>query len=281
MKQNLMLPERNLYQPWKSVFQLLRTICCVYLAISIPLRLAFVTDFKIGKNFLGFVISDFLSTLFFSIEIMSTQVGLRGGCVLPVEEIPSSLSRFSIFNAEASTRQPLYKKAPNWISSNVIASTLMTLPLEYISLILKIKNVNILLLNRAFRVLHLPWYLSDIAQFLEDKHIIKNIGLQRTWKLFFAMALAGHWCGCIFFLVARHEARDGVIRTWPQEQGIFVLSSNDVDMTQSAPNAYIKSLYWAYITMVSHHISCIKYWKLFMYLHAVHSHINACFAVLR
>eukprot|EP00592_Proboscia_alata_P010539 CAMPEP_0194364498 /NCGR_PEP_ID=MMETSP0174-20130528/12409_1 /TAXON_ID=216777 /ORGANISM="Proboscia alata, Strain PI-D3" /LENGTH=2019 /DNA_ID=CAMNT_0039138563 /DNA_START=856 /DNA_END=6918 /DNA_ORIENTATION=- len=75
------------------------------------------------------------------------------------------------------------------------------------------------------------------------------------------MALAGHWCGCAFFFVAKHEALKGNVSTWPQAAGMYnVYSTNENDgispsfsleMHSSISQCYLKSLYWAYITMIT------------------------------
>lgn len=237
-------------------FQIMRTLCCVYLSLSIPLRCAFIWDFEIGLKYLGFVLSDLVCTLFFFVESFSTHIFARGGCVRPMEEIPSSYD--NILNRQISLRLPNILRRRRWFSLHFLLSILITLPLEYITLMTENKNANMFLLNRTLRLLYLPSYLSDIARILEVRHVVKNIGLQRTWKLFFTMALAGHWCGCIFFLVARFEAVEGDAMTWPQELGVFRIHNSLVDgsfknsiiMEQSISMAYIQSLYWAYITMV-------------------------------
>eukprot|EP00957_Ditylum_brightwellii_P202342 15329745-Ditylum_brightwellii.AAC.1 len=71
------------------------------------------------------------------------------------------------------------------------------------------------------------------------------------------MAIAGHWCGCGFFFVARDQALKGNPMIWPQDIGIYTIlsegHSNNVSLMflKDTPEAYILSLYWAYITMIT------------------------------
>ena len=75
------------------------------------------------------------------------------------------------------------------------------------------------------------------------------------------MALAGHLCGCGFYYIARYQAENGVGLTWPEVAGIYSVASTrtvsdgpsqvQVSMTSTPAEAYINSLYWAYITMIT------------------------------
>ena len=130
-----------------------------------------------------------------------------------------------------------------------------------------------LMLNRCFIIFKLSLYIEDFADFLDDRGFIKNIGMQRSWKLFFAMAIAGLWCCCGFFMVGKIEAMNRRVcevggtsysLTWPEVLGLFKVldfhddlsssGTNDVNTLQKLTSiavAFIQSLYWAYITMVS------------------------------
>jgi len=263
MIQKVHLKGLGSYETFRVPYQICRTLCCIYLSISIPFRLAFVPDYAIELQYLGFVLSDFLCTMLFAIEIIINSTPFRGSCVVPSEEI--LVSRNQINTHYPHILRSKLKCFAFHFSAGTTASIIMTLPFEYISLFTDTKYTNFLLLNRALRVTFLPIYLSDIAGILEQKKFIRNIGLQRTWKLFLTMALAGHWCGCIFFLISKYEAMKGGTSTWPQEIGIYDVKSNtlardgspifEIEMNQSEFFAYIQTLYWAYITMVRTFVS--------------------------
>jgi hypothetical protein len=124
-----------------------------------------------------------------------------------------------------------------------------TAPLEYLALIFSDANPNYFMLNRLFLLFYLPKYLSDVAT-----RYIKSSGVQRTWLLFFTMGMAAHLCACGFYYVAFQEAMNGVAMTWPEAAGIYVVDSTNAEaltgMT-SAFEAYITSLYWACVTMIT------------------------------
>jgi len=238
---------------------LIRSFFCVYLVVSIPLRLAFIPEYDIDLQQYGiFVVLDFFSTVFFIGETIS--VKFRGWQrVVPLQEhLEDERNEDSVENA-----------APWWGTESqlLLLSIVASVPLEYIVLFLvdsRTNSTNYFLMNRFIRVLYLPAYINDISKCLELKGVLKNVGLHRTWKLFFTMAIAGHWCGCGFFYIAKEEAMNGEI-TWPEDIGIFitkvVIPNNsstikmeptiEIEMLTNIPYAYILSLYWAYITMIT------------------------------
>ena len=136
-----------------------------------------------------------------------------------------------------------------------------TIPLEYLSLLSREENwSNSLLLNRLLRACFLPKYLKDLCTMLGHRGYLSNIGVIRTWLLFVAMALAGHVCGCGFFFVARRQALDGAALTWPEAYGLYAVETSitaegqrhvALIMESTLTEAYVVSLYWAYITMIT------------------------------
>ena len=104
--------------------------------------------------------------------------------------------------------------------SSLAFSVVSVLPIECVSTFIKVNNINLLILNRLLRIALLPGYLSDVSLLLEKNGLVINIRIQRTWQLFVAMALSGHWCACIFFGVAKLEALKGNSFTWPQIIGL-------------------------------------------------------------
>ena len=187
--------------------------------------------------------------------------------VVPVVTADGLLSRES----KGSRRRPRpvqYRCRP-LMSAPFLFAFLSAFPLEYVALIFTSSvastiPTNYLLLNRTLMLFDLPRHLSNISSLLGQAGILKNIGAHRAWKLFFAMALPGHWCGCGFFLVAKSQAIQGNPYTWPEEMGIYQHASTatssesqaggdtgSVLMLADSREAYIQSLYWAYITMIT------------------------------
>jgi hypothetical protein len=146
---------------------------------------------------------------------------------------------------------------PNHSWWSFVVRLLATLPLEYASLFLSEGQEwpNYLLTNRLLHLIYLPQYLNELSALLARRGYIKNIGFRRTWLLFSTMALAGHLCGSVFYLIGRKKAMDGDRTTWPEVAGIYAIESTSdgthISMIQSASEAYISSLYWAYITMIT------------------------------
>ena len=225
---------------------LVRVTLCVYLTVSIPFRLAFTTDWS-GQpglrldRYPGLSAVDLLATAFFMWETMCLIHQTPGGRVAPYGDIGNNL---------------VANKRSLRISWSFLSSLVVTLPLEYFSLLTKSQfSSNLFMLNRLLRLIYLPQYLNDVSTMMEKRGVLKNIGFQRAWKLVFAMAIAGHWCGCGFFLVASMQAQKGNKFTWPEEIGLYAVSGqlggNNLKILRSIPEVYITSLYWAFITMIT------------------------------
>ena len=266
-----------------SLFNVARTVLCGYLAVSIPLRIAFIPEFEVGMNdykYATFVVIDFVSMILFMIDAFrnyrcNRRVLKHGVQISPVHEdgdyLVGSMVQSSEFVSNTVWRSPILR---------LVLSILACLPLEYTSLLMDgtgtgTESVNYWMLNRIVIILQLPNYIEDLADYFEARGL-KNIGVQRAWKLFVAMALAGHWCCCGFFLTGKMEAIKGGDLTWPEDLDLFQTVvvqgeegqalSRSIIMVDNVLNAYIQSLYWAYITMVS----CIKYYAPFIILYAFH-----------
>lgn len=258
----------------KSLFKVARTIACVYLSVSIPLRIAFLPDFQIDGN--TFSILDFFSMALYVMDALRNyycdrHLWMGAAQITPVWTDAGgrqSTHRSTGMVAE-SLGAGMPKTMPTWKRPilSLVTSTVACLPIEYITLLQQYNGVNglvnYLMLNRILIILRLPKYIEDLADFFEA-HGLKSIGVQRAWKLFFAMALAGHWCCCGFFLAGKMEAIKGGDLTWPENLDLFQIhavndagderGSNAVRLyitVDDVLNAYIQSLYWAYITMVS------------------------------
>ena len=229
-----------------------RSIFGVYLITSVSWRLAFCPQFTLNTfEFPWFVAIDLLSTVFFSYEIFqqiravsSSSTANVSASVLPTQHEPTEQQKNdglgnSMLNCR---RREIWK---SWCS--ILFFIISTFPFEYIS---NESLVNYIMLNRLLLLMYLPDYLNDLAG-----RYFKNIGVQRTWLLFFTMGMAAHLCACGFYFVAYQEAMNGVIGTWPEAAGIWIATDENaktaVTMTTSKVEAYITSLYWACVTMIT------------------------------
>ena len=232
----------------------LRVVVSIYLIATIPWRLSFLPAFNLSRHHVGFVVLDLLSTLFFSYETAALAKMIRrtrsARSVLPTTERGDALA---VSEDERNFPNGDVRVRMIFLTYSIMA----TLPLEYLATIFLPSNeVVFFLLNRLLRIVCLPAYLRDLSTRLARKGHLTTPGVQRTLLLFFTMALAGHLCGCGFFLVAKTLARGGARMTWPEALGIYSLESAGggefrIKMESSVPEAYIQSLYWAYITLVT------------------------------
>jgi len=218
----------------------------------------------VSFQYQGFVILDLLATIFFSYETIKlaklTRSLLSPSTILPdtfehPKEETTNISQ-SLRSYEDETEP---QRRTLWSYGRVLFYFISTIPLEYLSVFfLSGDRTNYFLLNRLLRMFYLPKYLADLSTVLARKGY-SNIGVRRTWLLFFWMALAGHLCGCGFYYIARYQAENGVGLTWPEVAGVYSVVSTSIDgqsqvqvsMMSTPAEAYINSLYWAYITMIT------------------------------
>ncbi|KAL9190988.1 hypothetical protein ACHAXT_000694 [Thalassiosira profunda] len=240
-------------------------LLAVYAVASVSFRLAFCPDWSLSwAQYSGFIILDLVATIFFSYEAINiakqTAALVSPRSILPTTESPKDESAGQSVQSHDESADDVRPPRTIWACWRVFFHFASTLPLEYLSFFLSGLPANYLLLNRLLRIFFLPKYLQNLLAALARKGRLRNVGLQRTWVLFFAMALAGHLCGCGFFLVARIQAQNGVELTWPEVAGLFSVASTYTDdgleqiavrRESSAVEAWISSLYWAFVTMIT------------------------------
>ena len=225
-----------------------RCLLSIYIAVTIPLRFAFIPEFEIDLSYTyqygAFILIDLLSNIFFLLDTIAI-FHYESKAKIKPEDTEISYSQNGSFTHRNNSYETRY---------TLIISILLCLPLEYTTLTPIGDNIaaNYLIMNRFIRIFYIPSYIEDFSFMLEYKGIVKSSGIQRAWKLFFIMALAGHLCCCGFFFVAKVEAAYGRELTWVEE--LELIQSNedgDIEMLVNVAEAYIQALYWAYITMVS------------------------------
>lgn len=238
-----------------------RAIFCIYVVASIPWRLAFCPEFALSiVNFPGFVVTDLVTTVFFTYDtiFLAKQKFTVNRQVLPetVETPKDRIVKTNWLHVDEFEMYEQFEPSLSW--SNILIRLVSTLPFEFISgcgFLAAEEWPNYLMTNRMLRLIYLPRYLNELSSALARRGFIKNIGVRRTWLLFFTMALAGHLCGCVFYLIGRKEAVSGVQMSWPEVAGIYSIQSasdgTQLNIEKSAIEAYIMTLYWAYTTMVT------------------------------
>ncbi len=244
-------PKRSLFQSEKFA-PCCRAVFAVYLIASVPWRIAFCPQFTFDPEFQWFITLDLLCTIFFSFEtfrLLSKWSGTSiASSILPTTHDPTEQQQLDgLGNSMLNCRQKKTRIA--WC--NMLLFFASTAPLEYLAMVLsRVDLVSYVMMNRLLLLFYLPNYLSSVA-----RRYIKSSGIQRTWLLFFTMGMAAHLCACCFYYVAYQEAMNGVTTTWPEAAGIYLVDNNSSEpaLTQmtSASEAYITSLYWACVTMIT------------------------------
>lgn len=243
----------------KTLCNVVRTLSCVYFAVSLPFRIAFLPMFQLNfQEYAAFLALDCMSSIVFVIDTWQSFLSRRLALMNAVQVSPVTGEEFT-GDGDGRVRSGS-KKNHSILGSPVMRlglSMVACLPLEYASLVMDFEAgvVNYLMLNRVLIVMRLPSYIEDLADYFEARGL-QNIGIQRAWKLFFAMAIAGHWCCCVFFVIGKSEAMTGGDLSWTEDLGILKRQGvepgkQSIVMIESVTSAYIQSLYWAYITMVS------------------------------
>jgi hypothetical protein len=255
-----------------NVFKIARALGSIYFSVSIPFRIAFMPTFTINiHEHASFVILDLIFNVILLIDMFQTVHRHSLYTKRKKQILPSSNEDeyISSGNSEEPTYDDEEENTAIHPSIHLILSFLVCVPLEYFSLLIIRRHpqgdegannlVNYLMINKIAVILHLPSCVKDISDFFEA-HGLKSMGVQRAWKLLFAMAICGHWCCCGFFVVGKVGAKssNSDLTSWPEEIGILQVElstegsgSITVKLVDGVSNAYIQSLYWAYITMVS------------------------------
>ena len=205
-----------------------RAILTIYLVTSITYRFAFLPLYTVSFQYQGFVILDLVATIFFSYETIKlaklTRSLLSPSTILPETfEHPKDETNLSQSLRSYEERRTL------WSYGRAVFYFISTIPLEYLPVFFLSGDwTNYFLLNRLLRMFYLPKYLADLSTVLARKGYT-NIGVRRTWLLFFWMAFAGHLCGCGFYYVAKYQAENGVSLTWPEVAGAYSVESTSID----------------------------------------------------
>jgi hypothetical protein len=225
---------------------ILRNVLCIYTAVTIPLRFAFIPEFGIDLSSYGpFLVLDLMSSLYFIVDAISSFCNEdKAVQIAPMEDAEQSSSSHDL---------PLKAFRKRWY--DLIVAIFSSLLFEYITIfpaLAKSWVPNYLMANRIVRIFYLSDYFEQSILLFERNGVLINSGMQRAWKLFSVMAYTGHVCCCGFFYIAKMQAAYGSEYTWVEE--LEIIQSNDdgnVELLVSVAEGYVDALYWAYITMVS------------------------------
>ena len=251
-----------------------RAILSIYLTTSITFRFVFLPKFKLSlSKYPGFVVSDLLANIFFLYETVRLAV-LTRSLISPIPILPHTFEP-SIKDRVGHSLQSYdesvhFRPRRNiWAYLRVLFDITATLPLEYLSMMSWGENLtNFLLLNRLLRLFCVSKHITDLSTLLLQKGYMSNIGVRRTWMFLFLMAFAGHFCGCGYYYFAYQDALNGFTLTWPEVAGLYTVVTPhckaigrscainveeqvEVVMNTTVAEAYITSIYWAYITMIT------------------------------
>jgi CRP-like cAMP-binding protein len=246
-----------------------KTVSSTYWAVTIPLRIAFFPDFRINSmRWFSFIILDLFALCLFLGDAIQSYKHHR------IDYLTGKLNRISpesflVSKPEASKSErdvsPSFLVDENRSAVTkfqVVLMILASFPFEYLSILWESTESLpiILLMNRVLLVTKLPKYLEELSSLLEEVNVVRNVGIQRALKLFFAMALVGHWCSCGFFLVSKLQMAHGVHVAWVEDLELMTYTAESVkgqsdrigvELVVPVHYAYIQSLYWAYITMIT------------------------------
>jgi hypothetical protein len=125
------------------------------------------------------------------------------------------------------------------------------------------KGFQFLRLTRLLEFMRIPEHVEEIFTVLEDHEISLSAALKRTIKLALYYIISTHFAGCVFFATSYNEAllgREG----WAFQDSLITIQEVECNNSNcSAPTVlvvqniadrstqYLRSLYWAVITMVT------------------------------
>ena len=226
----------------RTVWELVLLLTQLYNVITVPFRCCFLHDFGFKAKYAPLIIGDFV---YVGLNLLELILRVRFSDSHSRIQSISSLTGidFSLGFMEA-TRMRAPKKywaESAWFYLDAVA----IFPFELLG------SNRFLYLIRLVGQYHVSQYTGLIFAMLEEKQILSNIGLQRMWTFFVAMAISGHLCGCAFYAASVHDAWAGESSTWGQLDGLWVQSNGTLDYRQELMVRYLRSIYWAYVTMVT------------------------------
>lgn len=225
------------------IWKLVVLVVVLRFMIHVPWRLGFVVDFEFSVAYISMIFVDFLSWMICMVELYY-KVQYAGGKKTILTASKLSFQRQCMEDAPRKG----YKYSI-WFYCDVVA----LFPYDVLLCWVDRPYFRMVYLPRLLLLGWLPKLLANVFRILEDRDVMQNIGLQRMWALFFTMALGGHIFACFFHAVSVEEACTHA--TWGQVDGLWESVQDGgiskVVYLKPAYTRYLRSLYWAYVTMVT------------------------------
>lgn len=231
----------------------------LYHVITIPYRCAFLTQYTLASlDYVHFIFLDFLCliTLGFDLFLMTWFSANDVTSQVITADVWPKIGEYSFLKitqlrapqSDWITSTWFYYRLASIIPFEVFASILLTDP----------ANVRYFLLPRLLGSVYIKSLLKVLFQILEDQNVLRNIGLQRMCVFFSTMTTFAHVCGCLFYAVSLSDAttKPYPSQTWGQLDGLWqvqVLDNGQVEFDYTEPlyHRYLRSVYWACVTMVT------------------------------
>ena len=143
-------------------------------------------------------------------------------------------------------------------SFRLLVCAIAVAPLEFIAFASDSRvPLTIFRTNRLLVVLVSKRIHDRMYRYLEEGRVLLNTGIQRTITLVIISAIAGHFAACAWFHLACNLAGRGQRQNWAElnfggEKPLITLDKDgEVIMLMAWANCYLRSIYWALITMIT------------------------------
>ncbi|GBG27111.1 Cyclic nucleotide-gated cation channel [Hondaea fermentalgiana] len=209
-----------------------------------------------------FLVGDIAADLLLILDLLMQRYIFRSkfdprlsSIVMPEAELVLSSTHERQREERMTSHEQYRKKVSNWIF--LVTSIICAMPLDYIVYAANPdanKDIALALrLIKFLRLLHVEEQSNVIFLMLERRRLIVNAGMRRMillWAVFFFFA---HWFACGFFAVAFSAVRQEPHQSWAQADGLLHYNATtlSVDLDEPTIHAYVRSIYWAIITMVT------------------------------
>ena len=234
-----MISPRCLWEMWLLLFQ-------VYNFVTIPFRCSFIDDFSITGTYAVVILFDYIGLVCAAIEVIF-------GILYRQEAYkPMALGKDSVLGPDQSFIQATKSRSQVSFFQTVLG-IISVFPFEIIAAFVSPDSIAIYYLPRLIGLYRMATYIEAVFFILEEREWLRNVGLQRMWIFFVTMGLGGHFCGCLFYAASVNDARQGISSTWGQNDGLWTLSTETKSLIYLEPMdiRYLRSVYWAYVTMVT------------------------------
>lgn len=223
----------------------------------VPFRLSFSPGYGVDGIFLFFLFGDIFADLLVLCDMLlrrllfHTSFNPRLSSIVMPEV---ALTEACVNEQKRENRLTYQEKRRRRVSRRILLVTdfVCVFPVDYIAFACGMADPTPLRIIKMLRMIRVMEQVNIIFLMLERRRLIVNAGLRRMivlWSVFFFF---GHWFSCGFYALGRYTTTGD---SWAVTDGLIAYDEDTGAYGPAAgtttARAYIRTIYWAMITMVT------------------------------